>query len=81
MEPTHNVPLTTKQAAARLGISPSWLAARRHKGDIEGPPFVRLGVGAIRYLPADLDLWIASRTRHPRSTRGEALDPESFDVV
>ena len=47
-------------AAARLGLSKSTLAKLRMRGD--GPRFVKFG-RAVRYDPADLDEFAASRRR------------------
>ena len=55
--------LTTKLAAAFLGLKPSTLERWRSKG--EGPVFHKIG-GRIYYTRADLDAWIESRRR--RST-------------
>jgi predicted DNA-binding transcriptional regulator AlpA len=46
--------------ADRLGMSLSWLAKRRMRGD--GPPFVRVG-RSIRYLEAALAQWIRGNQR------------------
>jgi len=50
--------LTTEQAAGYLGISESWLAGSRVRGD--GPPFYKLG-RAVRYVRASLDAWALKR--------------------
>jgi excisionase family DNA binding protein len=54
--------LTTEQAAEYLGVSESWLAGSRVRGD--GPPFYKLG-RAVRYIRATLDDW--TREREVRS--------------
>ena len=54
--------LTTEQAAEYLGVSKSWLAASRVRGD--GPPFYKLG-RTVRYIRATLDEW--TREREVRS--------------
>ena len=50
--------LNTEQAAEYLGVSESWLAGSRVRGD--GPPFYRLG-GAVRYIRSALDAWASKR--------------------
>lgn len=49
--------LTEHEVAARLGLSVATLRAWRLKR--KGPRFVRFG-RAVRYLPADLDQFVAS---------------------
>jgi predicted DNA-binding transcriptional regulator AlpA len=57
----------TRQAAAYLGISESWLRQRRMTGTLgcqrPAPPFVRLG-RSIRYNKSDLDRWLAQQSVH-----------------
>jgi hypothetical protein len=53
-------PMTETIAAARLGLKVATLRAWRHQK--RGPAFVRLG-RAIRYLPSDLDAFVAAN-RH-----------------
>lgn len=57
-------PITTKEAAARLGLTHRTLEQWRYLG--KGPPFVRL-CGAVRYLPDELDTWIASNRIDPNA--------------
>ena len=57
--PSH-APVTEAVAAARLGLKVATLRAWRHQQ--RGPAFVRLG-RAIRYLPSDLDEFLAAH-RH-----------------
>jgi predicted DNA-binding transcriptional regulator AlpA len=52
--------LTTKETAQRLGVSPSWLAKARMRGD--GPPYVKLG-RSVRYDEGVLAQWMKSRLR------------------
>lgn len=59
--------LDTKAAASRVGLSIVTLERYRVSG--EGPQFAKLGK-AVRYRPADLDAWVASRL--VRSTSEEA---------
>ena len=51
---------TTKQAAARLTLSPNTLEVWRCRG--EGPRFLKLG-RAVRYRDTDLDAYIERQTR------------------
>ena len=50
--------LTQRQAAAVLGLSERTVERMRVAGN--GPRFVRMG-RSIRYRPADIENWIASR--------------------
>ena len=50
--------LSTEQAAEYLGVSASWLAASRVRGD--GPPFYKLG-RTVRYVRTALDAWALER--------------------
>ncbi|MYD92251.1 MAG: helix-turn-helix domain-containing protein [Chloroflexi bacterium] len=50
--------LDTREAAARLGLSPKTLERCRASG--EGPEFQRFG-SRVRYLPADLESWASAR--------------------
>ena len=52
--------LTTAQAAAHIDKSASWLNKSRMTGD--GPVYLKIG-GAVRYLPSDLDAWLAGKRR------------------
>lgn len=51
---------TTAQAAAYICKSASWLNKSRMTGD--GPVYLKIG-GAVRYLPSDLDAWLAGKRR------------------
>jgi len=55
--------LTTKQAAATIGIGASTLELWRAKG--KGPGFVKLpgAGGAVRYARSELDAWLAAHAR------------------
>ena len=57
MNELHTRALTEHEVAARLGLSVATLRAWRLKR--KGPRFVRFG-RAVRYLPADLDQFVAS---------------------
>lgn len=52
--------LNTNEAAQRIGMSASWLNKTRMSGT--GPVYVKVG-GAVRYMPTDLDAWLASQRR------------------
>jgi excisionase family DNA binding protein len=62
--------LTTKEAAALLGLSHRTLEGLRRRGG--GPLFVALSRNAIRYRRSDLDAWIASRAA-PHTAKARAL--------
>lgn len=59
--------LTTRQAAAYLGMSKSTLEKLRVKGG--GPRFIKRG-RSIRYLVADLDAWDEANKRASTSDLG-----------
>ena len=53
--------LSTEQAAEYLGVSASWLASSRVRGD--GPPFYKLG-RTVRYVRATVDTWAQAHEVH-----------------
>ena len=53
--------LTPKEAAKLLKVSLSWLAKARMRGD--GPPYVKVGSRAIRYIEAVVIQWMKGRQR------------------
>ena len=57
--------LTTKEAAGFLGMSRAFLERDRWAG--AKIPFVKIGERAVRYRQADLDAFIADRTRRSTS--------------
>lgn len=63
--------LTTKEAAAFLGMSPAFLERDRCEG--RTIPFVRIGTHRVRYSLSELEAYIQQRsshlTRKRRSTR------------
>ena len=59
--------LTTRQAAARLGLSPRTLERYRVTGG--GPEFVKMD-HAVRYVAGKLNEWIEARTRRSTSDDG-----------
>lgn len=51
--------LSSKQAAALLGMSESWMQKRRQDG--AGPPWHRLpGTRRVYYIRAELEAWVMS---------------------
>jgi predicted DNA-binding transcriptional regulator AlpA len=52
--------LTPPETAEYLRTAEQTLAKWRYLGD--GPPYVRISHGAIRYRRSDLDAWLARRT-------------------
>jgi hypothetical protein len=48
--------LTTQQAAARLGVSTSWLEKLRVRGD--GPPYYKVSQRRVLYGIGDLTTWM-----------------------
>ena len=52
--------LNTEQTASYTGLAVATLEKLRWSGG--GPRFVRYGRKAVRYLVADVDVWMASRT-------------------
>lgn len=57
--------LKTPEAAAYLGIAAATLETWRCRGG--GPKYRKVGKRAVRYAPADLDAWLAERTRESTS--------------
>jgi hypothetical protein len=53
--------LDTPAAARRIGVSPSFLAKARMRGD--GPRYRKFG-RVVRYAPADLDDWQLTCSRN-----------------
>lgn len=53
--------LSTKEAAALLGVHAVSMARWRVQGD--GPPFIRLSRRAVRYARSSIDSWMQERTR------------------
>ena len=62
--------LSTREAAAYLGLSTRTLDRFRVSGD--GPVFLKFG-GRVRYLRDDLDAWAMTRRRASTSDDGTAL--------
>ncbi|MDA8120192.1 MAG: helix-turn-helix domain-containing protein [Gammaproteobacteria bacterium] len=57
--------LTTREAAALLGVSKAFLERDRWAG--ARIPFVRLGTRAVRYRRTDIDTYVAHRIRRSTS--------------
>ena len=51
----------TEQVAARFGVKPSTVAQWRLLSD--GPRFIKLPNGAVRYESEEIERWAASRRR------------------
>lgn len=64
-----NYLLSTKKAAERLGISTRTLEKWRLTG--QSPPYRKLG-RAVRYDPADVEVWLEERKRNSTSDPGPA---------
>ena len=60
--------LTTDEAAARLKVSPSYLAKLRCTRS-DGPRFAKLG-RSVRYRTSDLDIWAETQARCSTSDMG-----------
>lgn len=58
-----NIPeaITEIEAARYIGMSRSWLAQARMRGN--GPPYIKIG-RSVRYLRSDLDAWLALMRCH-----------------
>ena len=52
--------LNDREAASYIGMSESWLRQSRVSGNLDAPPFIKIG-RAVRYLRDDLDLWLEGR--------------------
>jgi predicted DNA-binding transcriptional regulator AlpA len=64
---------TEKEIAKLLKISVSWLQKARVRGD--GPPFIRISGGCIRYQVSAVQEWLQSKIVHstseyPNETKG-----------
>ncbi len=57
--------LRVPEAAAYLGLSRSTLAKMRLRGD--GPAYAKAGSKIVLYDLAELNAWLAGRTRHSTS--------------
>lgn len=52
--------MTTRELAAKLGVTPNTLAIWRFRG--MGPKWVRLGTRIVRYRPSDVDEFLRDGT-------------------
>ncbi len=57
---THDVPLSTEEAALLRGCAPETLVRERVRGGEDVPPFVRVG-RAVRYPARPLTAWLRDR--------------------
>ncbi len=58
--------LTPNEAATYLNVTKNTLATMRYRR--QGPDFIRLGKGTIRYTKKALDDWIEASTVHTGGT-------------
>ena len=65
-EPASRDLMTTAQVAAELQVAEKTLANQRSRR--EGPPYVRVSGGAIRYSRAALTAWLKGRQVNHDST-------------
>ena len=71
MEPTtRSRTLPDREAAIYIGMSESWLRQSRVTGNPDAPPFLKIG-RSVRYLRADLDIWLEQRRRRA-TIRGDS---------
>lgn len=56
------------EAAAIMGVSVHWMRRARWIGD--GPEFIKIGVGSVRYRPSAIEAFIQARTRRSTSDSG-----------
>jgi len=71
MEPTtRSRTLTDREAAIYIGMSASWLRQSRVTGNPDAPPFLKIG-RSVRYLRADLDIWLEHQRRRA-TIRGDS---------
>jgi predicted DNA-binding transcriptional regulator AlpA len=69
--------MTTAELAAWLGVSRVWLEQQRWKG--QGPPWVRLSPGLIRYRRDEVLAWLDARS-HRSTAEYESSPPAVKDV-
>jgi predicted DNA-binding transcriptional regulator AlpA len=57
-----------EEASGYISMSRSFLRQSRMTGQLEGripgPPFIKVGSRAIRYLREDLDMWLEQFNKH-----------------
>lgn len=54
--------LRTKEVERLIGFASGTLAVLRHKRSPNQPPYITVGSRSIRYDPAVVQAWLASRT-------------------
>jgi predicted DNA-binding transcriptional regulator AlpA len=59
---------TTEELARIMKVDPSTIRRWRTAYPRQGPPFVRLSFGVVRYYPADVQEWLSSRRIDPGGT-------------
>lgn len=64
-----NYPLTTRQAAAVIGVSVTTLKRMRYAGF--GPVYAKVGARTYRYRAADIEDWLRDRRRFPKEAGPE----------
>ena len=69
---TESRTLTDRDTAIYIGMSESWLRQARMNGNLDAPPFLKIG-RAVRYLQDDLDAWLESRRRTSSVISSEPL--------
>jgi predicted DNA-binding transcriptional regulator AlpA len=69
--------LHTKEVERMLGFASGTLGVLRHKRSANQPPYIQLG-RSVRYDPAAVQDWLASRTVHPGAGRTQ---PNKLSVV
>lgn len=63
--------LNEKEAAELMGLSVHWMRRSRWAGN--GPEFIKIGGGSVRYRPAAIEQFINARTRRSTSDTGQAV--------
>lgn len=52
--------MNTQETSEFLGMSIHWVKASRHKPELNGPPFLKIG-RTVKYDPRDLEVWLDQR--------------------
>jgi predicted DNA-binding transcriptional regulator AlpA len=60
---------TTEELARMVKVDPSTIRRWRTAHPHQGPPFVRLSFGVVRYHSADVQEWLQSHRVDPELTR------------
>ena len=61
---------TTEELARIVKVDPSTIRRWRTAHPRQGPPFVRLSFGVVRYSPADIEKWLSNRRIDPGDQAG-----------